>query len=104
MGFSPDCSGLSTGMVVGPPFFGIFPGGPHLLDVGSSVSRLRSTLVGIWCAVGDYAADEPGPRGTFPVSFVMAGAAALAGSFAVGATGSGSDLILCVDLNSMDHP
>ena len=71
MGFSPDCRDLSIGMVVGPQLFGIFPGGSHLLDVGSSGSQVRSTLGGIWRAVGDYAADESGPRGPFPVSFVL---------------------------------
>src|ERR1700730_8375407 len=104
MGFSPDSGDFSTGMVVGPQLFGISPGGSHPLDVGSSGSRVRSTLGGIWRAVGDYAADESGPRGPFPVSFVLASAAPPPSSSAVGTTGSGSDPILRVDPNSMDRP
>src|SRR6266853_3155441 len=102
MGVSPDCRDLSAGMALGPELFRISPRASHLLDIKSCSGSVRYTLGGIWRAVGDYAANEPGPRGPFPVSFVLAGAAPLAGSYAVVGPWTGSDQGLRPSSDSMD--
>src|SRR6266851_3813260 len=102
MGFSPDCRDLSAGMALGPELFRISPPASHLLDIRTCSNSVRYTLGGIRRTLGSCTIDEPCSGDSFPVSFVLAGAAPLAGSYAVVDPCNGSDHGLRPGSDSMD--